>query len=107
MRDETIGRGLRALRHRRAMRQRDASALAQIARSVLAGLEAGDLGPHSVDALRRAAEAVGASIRIDLIVPGGDVRRLLDADHAGIQGVWKQMLERSGWLVDAELTFNN
>lgn len=107
MRHETIGRGLRALRHRRALRQRDASALARIARSVLAGLEAGNLGPHTVDALVRAAAAVGGSIRIDLVVPGGDLRRLLDADHAAIQAEWKPMLERSGWLVDAERTFNH
>src|SRR5688500_13691404 len=107
MRHETIGHGLRALRHRRGLRQRDASALAQIARSVLASLEAGNLGPHSVEALTRATEALGGSIRIELIVPDGDLRRLLDADHAMIQGQWKQMLERSGWLVDAELTFNH
>src|SRR5687768_7910367 len=107
MRHETIGHGLRALRHRRGLRQRDASALAQIARSVLASLEAGNLGPHSVEALTRATEALGGSIRIELIVPGGDLRRLLDADHAVIQGQWKQMLERSGWLVDAEVTFNH
>ena len=107
MRHESIGRGLRALRHRRALRQRDVSALAQIARSVLASLEAGNVGPHSVEALTRAAATVGASIRIELNVPGGDLRRLLDADHAAIQAEWKQMLERSGWLVDVELTFNN
>jgi transcriptional regulator with XRE-family HTH domain len=107
MRHETIGHGLRALRHRRGLRQREASALAQIARSVLASLEAGNVGPHSVEALTRAAAAVGASIRIELTVPGGDLRRLLDADHAAIQAEWKQMLERSGWLVDAELSFNN
>ncbi len=107
MRYGTIGHGLRALRHRRGLRQSDASALAQIARSVLPSLEAGNLGPHSVEALTRAADALGGSIRIDLIVPGGDLRRLLDADHAAIQGEWKQMLERSGWLVDAEVTFNH
>lgn len=107
LRHQTIGRGLRALRHRRALRQRDVSALAQIARSVLAGLEAGNLTPHSVGALMRAAEAVGGSIRIDLVVPGGDLRRLLDANHAAIQAEWKQMLERSGWLVDVERTFNH
>lgn len=104
---ESIGRGLRALRHRRNLRQRDASALAGIARSVLADLEAGRLASHAVEALTQAAEALGGSIRIDLVVPGGDLRRLLDADHAAIQAEWKQMLERSGWLVDAELTFNH
>lgn len=107
VRYELIGRGLRALRHRRGLRQSDASALAGVARSVIADLEAGRLISHTVGALMQAAEAVGASIRIDLITPGGDLRRLLDADHAVLQGEWKRLLERNNWLVDAELTFNH
>lgn len=107
MRHELVGRGLRARRHRRHLRQRDSAVRARIARSVLADLEAGRIGSHSVDALTRAAEASGGSIRIDLVVPGGDVRRLLDADHAALQSEWKGMLARNGWIVDAEVTFNH
>ncbi|MGQ0608604.1 MAG: helix-turn-helix domain-containing protein [Chloroflexota bacterium] len=59
MRDDVIGRGLRALRHRRGLRQRDLSGIAGVARSVIADFEAGRLGPHSVDALRRVADAGG------------------------------------------------
>ena len=107
MRHELVGRGLRALRHRRNLRQRDAAGRAHIARSVLADLEAGRIDSHSVRALTRAAEASGGSIRIDLVVPGGDLRRLLDADHAALQAEWKGMLARNGWDVDAEVTFNH
>lgn len=107
VRHEPIGRGLRVLRHRRNLRQRDASVLARISRSILADLEAGRLASHAVQALTQAAEAVGGSIRIDLVVPGGDLHRLLDADHAELQGEWKAMLERHGWNVDAEVTFNH
>ncbi|MGQ0608605.1 MAG: hypothetical protein ACT4OQ_09105 [Chloroflexota bacterium] len=32
---------------------------------------------------------------------------MLDADHAQLQSHWKGWLERHGWLVDAELTFNH
>jgi transcriptional regulator with XRE-family HTH domain len=107
MRFELVGRGLRALRHRRGLRQSDASAAAGIARSVLADLEAGRLETHTVGALHRAAQAVGGWIRLELIVPGGDLRRLLDADHAAMQAGWKELLQRSGWTVDAEVTFNH
>ena len=88
MRDELIGRGLRALRHRRGLRQRDLSATARVARSVVADLEAGRIGDHSVEALRRTADAAGGWIRIDLVLAGDDVRRLLDADHARLQEHW-------------------
>lgn len=107
MRDDAIGRGLRALRHRRGLRQRDLSAIAGVAPSVIAEIEAGRIGPHSVAALRRAVEAGGGWLRIDLQVAGGDVYRLLDADHAQLQAHWRAWLERHGWLVDAELTFNH
>ena len=107
MRHELIGRGLRALRHRRGLRQTDVAARAGIARSVLVDLEAGRLGTHTVGALTKAAGALGGSIRIDLLVPGGDVHRLVDADHAALQSHWKAVLERHAWTVDAEVTFNH
>lgn len=107
MRYETIGRGLRALRHRRGLRQEDVSAGAGVARSVISELEAGRMGSHSLESLDRAAAAVGATIRLELVVPGGTIYRLLDADHAALQAIWKHVLERAGWLVDAELTFNH
>lgn len=107
MRDDQIGRGLRALRHRRGLRQSDLSRASGVARSVIADVEAGRIGRHSVDAVRRSAEAAGGWVRIDLMLAGDDVRRLLDADHAQLQAGWKSWLERHRWLVDAELTFNH
>lgn len=107
MRDEALGRALRALRHRRGWRQSDASQHARVARSVVSDMEAGRLDGHALGALRRTAAAVGASIRIELVFAGGDVHRLLDADHAALQNHWKQWLERKGWIVHAEATFNH
>lgn len=107
MRYETIGRGLRALRHRRGLRQADVSAMSGVARSVISEFEAGRIDAHTLESLNRAAAAVGASVRVELVVPGGTIYRLLDADHAGLQAAWKQLLERPGWLVDAEVTFNH
>lgn len=39
-------------------------------------------------------------------VPGGDIQRLLDADHARLQARWKAELELHGCIVQAEATFN-
>ena len=62
---------------------------------------------HSVAALLRVAEVLGGALRIDLLVPGGDVHRLLDADHAQLQNGWKGLLDDFGWEVEAEVTFNH
>ncbi|MEO8510444.1 MAG: hypothetical protein ABI534_04300 [Chloroflexota bacterium] len=39
-------------------------------------------------------------------MPGGDVRRLLDAEHATLQNRWAQWLTRAGWMVGVEVTFS-
>ena len=107
MRDTQIGSTLRALRLRRGWRQADVSARAAVARSVISSLEAGNLGRHTLDALRRSVEVCGGALQIAVRVPGGDVMRLLDADHALLQSYWAHSLRRYGWLVEAEVTFNH
>lgn len=106
MLDDVIGRCLRAMRHRRGLRQRDVSTRLGVARSVLTDLEAGRIGPHTVETLRSVIDALGGWLRIDIQVPGGDARRLLDAEHAALQNRWAQWLTRVGWLVDVEVTFS-
>lgn len=107
LRDLVIGRGLKALRQRKGWRQRDLALFSSISRSVISDLEAGDLEPHSVGALRRVVEAAGGNLRLELQVPHGDLSRLLDADHARLQSHWKARLERWGWNCDVEATFNH
>jgi transcriptional regulator with XRE-family HTH domain len=107
VRDDTIGRAIRALRHRRGMRQQDLARRSGISRSVVADLEHGVIEPHTLRALARTVTAAGASLRVEVVVPGHDLRRLLDADHARIQSAWAEMLGRWGWDVNAEVTFNH
>ena len=107
MRYDTIGRAIRTLRHRRVLRQSDVARRSGVSRSVVSELERGFVEAHTLMALSRTAQAVGASVRIDLAVPGGDLRRLLDADHARIQTAWAGMFQGFGWSVDAEVTFNH
>lgn len=74
---------------------------------MISELERGSVEAHTLRALSRTAHAVGASLRIYLMVPGGDLHRLLDADHARIQSAWSGMLQRFGWAVEGEVTFNH
>lgn len=107
MRDDLIGRVIRALRHRKDWRQADLSAAAKVSRAVIADFEAGILDRHSIGALRSTASAAGGFLRLTVVVPQGDLDRLLDADHAQLQEHWKRWLERHGWEVEAEVTFNH
>jgi hypothetical protein len=107
VRDAQVGRVLRALRHRRGWRQADLAARAGVARSVISDFEAGNLGGHALEALRLVVAACGGMVLIELRIPGGDVSRLLDADHARVQSVWSEVLRRHGWHVSVEVTFNH
>lgn len=107
MDDRTVGRVLRALRHRLGWRRHDLSIRSGVSRSVISDLEAGRLGPHAVEGLRAVTASLRATLSISVTVPGGDLRRLLDADHARLQDHWKRVLELHRWTVLVEVTFNH
>lgn len=106
MRDEEIGRSVRMLRHRRGWRQIDLSGRAERPRSALVDLEAGRLGRLKLDMIRVFADALGARLTLTFTSGAGDPRLLIDAGHAFLQDHWKRTLERWGWLVRAEVSFN-
>ena len=106
MRDEQIGRFVRRLRHRRGWRQVDVSQRARRPRSALVDLEAGRIGRLAVDAIRDFVEALGGRLTIEATSGASDPRLLIDAGHAFLQEHWKRRLERWGWLVRAEVSFN-
>jgi transcriptional regulator with XRE-family HTH domain len=106
MRDEQIGRATRSLRHRRGWRQSDVSARARRPRSALVDLEAGRIGHLKVDVIRDLLEAMGARVVIDVLAGASDPRLLVDAGHADLEEYWKRRLERWGWIVRAEVSFN-
>jgi transcriptional regulator with XRE-family HTH domain len=107
MRDEEIGRSVRTLRHRRGWRQTDLSERANRPRSALVDLEAGRLGALKLDTIRAFADALGARFTLTLASGAGDPRLLIDAGHAFLQDHWKSTLQRWGWLVRAEVSFNH
>jgi transcriptional regulator with XRE-family HTH domain len=106
MRDGQIGRVIRMLRHRRGWRQTDLCARARRPRSALVDLEAGRIGRLSVDLIRDFVEALGGRLMLDVSSGASDPRLLIDAGHARIGEHWKRRLERWGWLVRAEVSFN-
>ena len=106
MSDVLVGRALRALRHRRGWRQSDVRERAGRARSELSFIERGEIGRFPVETLRRYAAALDAHVVVTVRWRGGELDRLLDADHAALQDAWKRRLERAGWVVEAETTYS-
>ena len=106
MSDRQVGLALRAVRHHQRLRQEDVGSRAGLSRSELSWIERGDLGRFKVDALRRYGSVLGVEIELVPRWRGGELARLLDADHAALQNYWKQRLERLGWLVLPEVSFS-
>lgn len=107
MNDIQIGRVIRSLRHRIGWTQRELAARARRPRTAVMDLEAGRAGNLRIDTVRAVAAAVGAEAMVDLRYRGADLSRLLDAEHARLQDLWKRHLERCGWTVRVEASFNH
>ena len=107
MRDLELGRLVRALRRRRGWRQEDCATRAGVHRSTWSLLERGHLDRMTVGMLRRCLAVL--EVRLDMVPGwrGADLARLRDATHAALQAVWKLRLERWGWQVWVEVSFNH
>lgn len=106
MRDQEIASVVRALRHRNGWTQRELGDKAGVSQRAVSRLEGGHLDGSPLRMLRRMAAPLGLTISLDGRWHGGELARLLDADHAAIQNALKIMLERAGWVVVPEVTFN-
>ena len=76
-------------------------------RSALVELEVGRIGQLTIDSVRAFAEALGARMVLAVSSGAGDPRLLLDSGHAWLQEHWKVALERCGWQVRVEVSFNH
>jgi hypothetical protein len=76
-------------------------------RSTWSLLERGHLDRMNLAMLRRCLAVL--EIRLDLVPSwrGTDLSRLRDSTHADLQAAWKRRLERWGWQVWAEYSFNH
>jgi transcriptional regulator with XRE-family HTH domain len=107
MRDVEVARAFRAVRLRRGWRQLDVARRTGLSQTRISDLEAGDIGSFPLATLRR----VGAVLEIDVTVAarwrGGELARLLDADHAALQSAIAHRFQRHAWEVLAERTFSH
>ena len=101
-----FGRGFRALRLRKHLRQDDLSTQAGVSRGVIARIETGHAASVTVETLEKVAQPLGARVICRLTWQGEGLDRLLDADHAAIVEQVVRFVTASGWLVATEVSFN-
>lgn len=101
-----FGRAVRALRLRRGWRQSDLAAACGVSQQLVSSVERGHAASLSLATLRRVANAAGMRVALRAEWRGGELDRLLDADHAALQAMARRWLERTGWQVEVEVTFS-
>jgi transcriptional regulator with XRE-family HTH domain len=102
----TFGRGFRALRIRKRLRQEDLADAAGVSRGVIVRIEHGRAAAVTVATLEKAAAPLGARVVCRLSWNGEGLDRLLDAAHASVVEQVVRLLATAGWLVATEVSFN-
>jgi hypothetical protein len=69
--------------------------------------ERGHLDSLPLRTMQRLASALDASATFELRWRGGELDRLLDADHARLGGAFAVRLRRRGWHVSPEVTYSS
>ena len=104
--DVVIGRGFRALRVRRGLRQRDVALLAHVSRGMISRIERAQIERVPIGVLRAVAAVLGASIELKLRWHGEGLDRLLDEAHARLVDATVVLLREAGWDVAVEASFS-
>ncbi|HEX5579731.1 MAG TPA: helix-turn-helix transcriptional regulator, partial [Candidatus Limnocylindria bacterium] len=102
-----LPRALRALRRRRGWRQSDLGRRAGLSRDVAQRAENGNLEGITVRSLDRLATALGATLVIELRWRGAELDALMDRVHASLVTAAAERVERAGWTVYPEVSFNH
>jgi transcriptional regulator with XRE-family HTH domain len=87
------------------MRQVDLGAVAGLSQELISRIELGYADATSLRVLRSIAQALGATVRVELRWRGASLDRLLDEGHAVLSGVTAARLRRLGWQVEVEATY--
>ncbi len=107
MDDQRIGSGLRAMRIRRKLRQRDLSVAAGVPRGVVALIEHGRLDEVGFGQIRAVARALDARFEGLVRWQGGDLDRLTSRGHAQMhEAMASWFAELDGWQASPEVSFN-
>jgi transcriptional regulator with XRE-family HTH domain len=102
--DLRFGSIVRAVRHRRGLRQSDLAQLAGLSQQTVSDLERGRV--DSLRVIRKIARALEIRVSLAPEWRGGDFDRLTDSRHAALVEVGIAALRNSGWEATAEFTFN-
>jgi len=107
MDDQRVGSGLRAMRIRRRLRQRDLSVAARVPRGVVALIEHGRLDEVGFGQIRAVARALDARFEGLIRWQGGDLDRLTNRGHAQMhEAMARWFAELEGWQPSPEVSFN-
>src|SRR4249919_3662882 len=101
-----FGLGVRALRRRRGMTQRQVAMRAGCSRAVIWRIERGNADRVAVRTLVEVAGALGARIDLRLLWHGEGLDRLLDARHARLVEIVLALLDSNDWDTATEVSFN-
>jgi transcriptional regulator with XRE-family HTH domain len=104
--DVVLGRGFRALRVRRGLRQEDVGRLAHVSRGMISKVERGLVDRVPVGALRAVAAALGSDVDVRLRWHGEGLDRLLDEAHARLVDATVELLRSCGWEAAVEVSFS-
>jgi len=103
----SIGRSIRALRHRRGWRQRDLARAAGISQAQVSRIERDQTDAVSLGVLRGCIAALEGYLWVDIRWRGEALDFLVDEDHAALQEWAARWLADCGWEVLAEVSFNH
>jgi transcriptional regulator with XRE-family HTH domain len=106
MDDVRIGRILRALRRRRGWTQRGLGVRVGLSQQAISLIERGHGGRLAGDTLRRVFAALDARWEGTVSWRGGDLDRLVDAEHARLVAAIVHRLRADGWEVAVEVTYS-
>jgi transcriptional regulator with XRE-family HTH domain len=106
MDDQRVGSGLRAVRIRRRLRQRDVASAAGVPRGVLTLIEHGRLDDVSFGQIRSVAKVLGVRFEGLMRWQGGDLDRLINSGHAQMhEAMARWFADLDGWVAIPEVSF--
>ncbi len=98
---------LRVLRRDRGWRQADLGRRADLSRDTVSRAERGAVDGLTLGALARLADALDASLVVELRWRGAELDRLIDRAHAAIVNAAAVRLATAGWVTRPEVSFNH
>jgi transcriptional regulator with XRE-family HTH domain len=104
MEDIRLGSTFRALRRHQGLSQSDLARRARVSRACFIKIERGQVGSQPLDRARSVATALGARLDVRPRLPGGDLDRVINADHAVMHEELAAHLD--GWEWRPEVTFS-